>query len=184
MKVLDFLTRRKSKINAPVADNLTAKDTAAEQYAQAMAKLQIIQDGDLDVSIEEVFEQISISANMGHPPAIRYLQEMNQRSAELNSPDYIQNLIESGEEGDIQACISLACAYSDGGFPTEVEKSPEKARYWWLKAADLGSSKAQCMAGMILESEGLAEEGEAYLRKSANSGNEDAIRYLKIDDRA
>lgn len=57
----------------------------------------------------------------------------------------------------------------------------EQALKWYAKAADMGNAEAQCNMGKILDNMGkiLMEEGEKYLRLSAQQGNKEATALLE-----
>ena len=91
-----------------------------------------------------------------------------------------QILLKAAEEGDIEACVSVAEGYFYGKF--EGNADYEKAYYWAEKAKDAKHEKA-CMILGVLYLNGNAvkkdyELAEKYLTMATEAGDMKAPRYI------
>lgn len=111
----------------------------------------------------------------GHAQALECLAEVDRiRWAKR------QELLEAARVGDPEAQLSYASLVSANW--DELGADLEAGRFWYGKAAEQGSQVAQYEVGlMLLNGEGgpvNVEEGCLWLNRSAQSGFEDAARFL------
>lgn len=85
--------------------------------------------------------------------------------------------------GNATAAANLAGLYANG---RGVEIDPQKIYYWALKAAELGDTNCQCIMGKAYVSGESSfgnvpidkEKGITLLKKAAENGNVDAMKFL------
>ena len=94
--------------------------------------------------------------------------------------DSIVDLIGDAEKGDADAQYHLGVCYHNG---YGVEKDPEKAVFWYTKAAEQGDAKAQKSLGkFIAEGLGVLQDyvlAHKWLNIASSLGREDAREARK-----
>ena len=63
---------------------------------------------------------------------------------------YIENLIQSAQNGNVNAMFQLGVYYFNGQY---VGYNPQEACYWWTEAANRGSVGAQYNLGLLYDGE-------------------------------
>ena len=135
--------------------------------------------------IDAGFDLMEDYAYKGSPAAQLALGvlKLEGKGIEQNIPEAIFWLKRAYIGNNPKSGLMLSTVYSNG---IGVKECMIKAREYMKGSADLGVPKAQYYyAGMLFEGEGgpLDEEsGIDYMFKAANSGNEDAIEFLTVNE--
>lgn len=109
-----------------------------------------------------------------------YMDDFWERSAldDLN----IEEEIEAAENGNITAMEELANLYLNGDEEQDIEPDPEKAVYWFKKAAEAGDAMAMFNLGLhYAKGHGVQRDfGQAaeWMRKAADAGDDDAPKLV------
>ena len=73
-----------------------------------------------------------------------------ERSASRSSAKYLKRLDFEAPNGDAQACLDLGGLYERGVILGGIQKDKGEARYWYMRAADIGEIETRFTAGMSL----------------------------------
>lgn len=131
------------------------------------------------------FELMEDYAYKGSPAAQLAIGvlKLEGKGVEKNVPEAIFWLKRAYIGNNPKSGLMLSTVYSNG---IGVKECMTKAREYMKGSADLGVPKAQYYyAGMLFEGEGGPvdeETGIDYMFKAANSGNEDAIEFLTVNE--
>ncbi len=87
--------------------------------------------------------------------------------------------LKAADAGDGDAMCSLGCMFSEGG---ELPGDPTAARRWFLASAEAGNATGQQNYASVLYEAGEDIEADRWMRKAAEQGKENAIRYLREQD--
>ena len=107
-----------------------------------------------------------------------YMEDVFERDLLANmEPDRMEK---QAEAGDIASMNRLAAMYLDGGESGEEEKDPEKAVYWFRKAAEAGDASAMFNLALHLAKgygtgRNFAEAAE-WMIKAHKAGDRDALK--------
>jgi TPR repeat protein len=130
----------------------------------------------------ELMEQYAYKGSPAAQLAIGVLK-LEGKGVEKNVPEAIFWLKRAYIGNNPKSGLMLSTVYSNG---IGVKECMTKAREYMKGSADLGVPKAQYYyAGMLFEGEGGPvdeETGIDYMFKAANSGNEDAIEFLTVNE--
>lgn len=92
--------------------------------------------------------------------------------------------IQRAESGDVQAMLTLGCAYQEG---TTLRYDPQQACYWWTRAAQAGSVDAMYNLGLLyngdLSKSFPIDDKQAiyWLSEAAARGRADARQVIEED---
>jgi len=124
---------------------------------------------------KEMKDLLRLAADQGHADATYRLRQQYPEGAERDAV-----LLKAGELGSLEAERDLGALYATGDWtgPRDAVRAAE----WFRRAAERGHLDAQYNLGfMYLRGEGLPAnptEGLQWLRRSADQGDESAIRLL------
>ena len=152
--------------------------------AQALGSTYLAGAG-VRVDYKEALRWLLPAAEAGHATAMHNLGQMHSQGLGVrrSAAEAVSWWLRGAEAGSHQCQSDLGCCYENG---TGVAQSVTEAARWFLAAAEQGNATAQYNYGGLLFRKGHAEgsldlmqQAVEWCRKSATSGNADAINMLK-----
>lgn len=169
-----------------------------DDIARYNCALMYLKGEGVETNPEKAINLLNVLVEKGNEKAIRLnkaavemLQKMKEHEAEAKledgyvryeAGDYAGALslwLESAKSGNAEAQLNCGILFDQGNG---AEHNPEKAFYWYERAAEQNDAEAQYQCGMMYEEgEGTAqssEYAEYWLEKAAEQGHEKAKEQL------
>ena len=115
-------------------------------------------------------ETVRIKSNVNH-----------EKTLDPQTKQWLDNLIKSTENGDVNAMFQLGGYYFKGEY---VGYDPQKACFWWSEAANRGNISAQYNLGLLYHGEistYFYDENLAgyWFDVAASNGDQEALNMLQ-----